>query len=253
MSETTSVIVPAEFQRRDGYAVTQSDPMAMIANAVQQGMSPETIKALLDLRDRMEATEARKAFVSALNDFKADPPKIHKDKQVSFGAGKTAYKHATLDNVSSIIGAALAKVGISHRWETEQFEGGMVRVTCILQHVLGHTERVPLQASPDTSGSKNAIQAVGSVVTYLQRYTLLAATGMAVSDQDDDAKQGNALPEGVKADWLAKIDELQSADEATELWQAISKSTTAAHDVESHETLRAAVLAKRKLLKGATQ
>lgn len=48
-----------------------------------------------------------------------------------------------------------------------------------------------MRASPDNSGSKNAIQAVGSTVTYLQRYTLLAATGLAAAGQDDDGDEGD--------------------------------------------------------------
>jgi hypothetical protein len=36
------------------------------------------------------------------------------------------------------------------------------------------------------SGSKNAIQAIGSAVTYLQRYTLLSATGLAAKNGDND-------------------------------------------------------------------
>jgi hypothetical protein len=233
--------------------VQEQSPMAMIAMAVQSGMDPATIKALMDLRDRDEATQARKAFVTALNAFKADPPAIFKNKQVSFGgAGKTAYKHATLDNVSGAIGAGLAKVGISHRWETEQMEGGLIRVTCVLTHAMGHSERVPLQAMPDTSGSKNSIQAVGSTVTYLQRYTLLAATGMAVQDQDDDGRQGkgNLMADNVKADYMNAIEACRTMKEAEELWPDIAKAATAAGDVPSYEELKAAMVAKRKLLKG---
>ena len=36
------------------------------------------------------------------------------------------------------------------------------------------------------TGSKNAIQAIGSTVSYLCRYTLLCVTGLATSDPDDD-------------------------------------------------------------------
>ena len=226
------------------------NPLAMVADAIQRGTDPATIKALMDLADRYEATEARKAFVAALNQFKANPPDIFKNKKVAFGQGKTAYSHATLDKVSGIIGAALSKVGISHRWDTEQLDGGMIRVTCVLTHALGHSERTPLQASPDTSGSKNSIQAVGSTVTYLQRYTLLAATGMAVQDgTDDDGRQGKKMAEGVIADFEAAIGELTDEAGAKALWQKIATATTAAGDVEAHETLRSAMAAKRKTFK----
>lgn len=229
--------------------VQSANPMTLIQMAVQQGQSVEQLQKLFELQVSWEKNEARKAYFAALNEFKQNPPQISKTKQVSFGgAGKTAYKHATLDNVSGMIGEALSKVNISHHWDTEQLEGGQVRVTCVLTHSLGHSERTPLQASPDTSGSKNAIQAVGSVVTYLQRYTLLAATGMAVGD-DDDGKQGKLMPEQVKADWLTAITDCVTTEAANTLWQKIAKACTDTGDIPAYDELKAAMSAKVKALK----
>ena len=177
---------------RQSSAVT---PMQMLQMAVERGADVAMLEKLMALQERWEASEARKAFVVALSAFKANPPTITKNKHVSFPnskGGQTDYDHATLDQVANVIGAALSQHGMSHRWETEQGDGGMIRVTCILQHVLGHSERVTLQSSPDQSGGKNNIQAVGSTVSYLQRYTLLAATGLAARDMDDDAERGGA-------------------------------------------------------------
>jgi hypothetical protein len=52
-----------------------------------------------------------------------------------------------------------------------------------------------LSGEPDASGQKNKIQQVGSTVTYLQRYTLLALTGLATHDQDDDGRGSEASPQ----------------------------------------------------------
>ena len=147
------------------------------------------LEKLLDVKERWEREEARKAFDSALSDFKSSPPEILKDKAVSFGT--TSYKHATLGNVSEIIGSALGKHGLSHRWDVEQ-KDGRIKVACILSHRSGHSVRVSLEAGPDTSGSKNPIQAIASAISYLERYTLLAVTGMATNDEDDDGRQGAA-------------------------------------------------------------
>ena len=227
------------------------NPLAMVADAVQRGTDPATIKALMDLAERHEANEARKAYEEAISRFKANPPEIHKTKSVSYGHSKAAYKHATLTDVSQIIGAALAKVGISHRWETEQLDGGIIRVACILTHVSGHSTRTTLQASPDTSGSKNSIQAVGSTVSYLSRYTMLAATGMAVSDgdSDDDGRQGKKISDENMAIYIGQIDRCKTEDDAKLIWAELAKATTAAGDVEAHEQLRSAMAAKRKALK----
>jgi hypothetical protein len=53
---------------------------------------------------------------------------------------------------------------------------------------------VTMSAPPDTSGAKNVIQAKASTVTYLRRYTLLGAVGMAAGmpDSDGNLKQGIA-------------------------------------------------------------
>ena len=59
-------------------------------------------------------------------------------------------------------------------------------MTCILTHDMGHSEETSLEGSADNSGSKNSIQAIGSSVTYLERYSLLAATGLAVKNADND-------------------------------------------------------------------
>lgn len=227
----------------------------MLQIAVQRGASVEQLAQLMDLHERHERNEARKAFVVALNQFKANPPDIVKNKQVSFSTakGKTEYKHATLDQVSGIIGAALAKVGISHRWHIDQLEGGRIRVTCVLTHAMGHSESVPLVASPDDSGGKNGIQGVGSTVSYLSRYTLLAATGMAVRDADDDGAGGaiHEMSVVVKSDFLSAIDELADLKAAEALWQRIAAACSDVGDVNSYDELKTAMAARRRALKAA--
>src|ERR1035437_1401190 len=75
------------------------------------------LEALLAMKMRWDAAEARKAFVVSMTDFKADPPDVLKNKAVSFG--NTSYKHATLDQASAIIGGAASKFGLSHRWSVD--------------------------------------------------------------------------------------------------------------------------------------
>lgn len=162
-------------------------PAQMVELALKNG-TVEHLDKLLALQERWEANEARKAFVVAMNAFKRKKPDIHKNKHVSFPSkgGKTEYDHATLDNICDILGEALSIVGLSYRWRTENLPDGWILVTCILTHELGHSEETHLQGPSDHSGGKNAIQAIGSTTEYLRRYTLLAATGVAVKGMDDD-------------------------------------------------------------------
>lgn len=170
----------------------ETTPDQLLAVAVQRGDPVEKIEKLLELKERYEAQEARKAYTAAMAEFKRNAPVIFKDKQVNYenrDGTMTRYNHATLGAIALVIAESLGKFGLSHRWETEQ-EGAEITVTCIVTHELGHSEQTVLSAAPDTSGGKNSIQAVGSTNTYLQRYTLLAATGLAALEgigSDDDA------------------------------------------------------------------
>lgn len=199
-------------------ALVPTNPMQMLAVAVQQGMPIETLRELMQLKKEWEADEARKAFVAAMAAFKANPPEIVKDKHVSFTTqkGTTAYDHATLGGVCSAIIRGLAGHGISHRWEVAQ-QDNRIKVTCVLTHAQGHSESVSLNAGADDSGGKNSIQAIGSAVTYLQRYSLLAATGLAAMDQDDDGQKAGApdtITEKQAMDLQALAEEVKANREA---------------------------------------
>jgi hypothetical protein len=179
--------------------------MQMLQVAVQQGADLDKLQKLMDLHERWEASQARKAYTAAFALFKANPPKILKDRHVSYTTtrGTTEYNHASLANVTGSIVEGLSAVGITHRWAVEQKDKA-ISVTCVLTHVGGHSESTTLTSLPDESGGKNSIQAISSAVSYLQRYTILAATGLATDDQDDDARElglgddpkGYASPKG---------------------------------------------------------
>jgi len=206
------------------------------------------LEHLLKVKEQWDATEARKAFVVALNAFKANPPQLSKNKHVKFGA--TEYDHATLDHVSLAVGKALSLNGLSHRWNVEQKDGA-IKVACVLTHDKGHSERVEMSATADTSGSKNSIQAIGSTVTYLQRYTLLAATGMAVSGQDDDGRGAAVMDEKVRLDFENAITACADEHGLEVLWkQIVETCKKTPKDMESYNKLKALVAAKGKQVKG---
>jgi len=157
-------------------------PLTLIDKIISNGGDMAQVEMLMSLHERNEANQAKKAFHQAMADFKSNPPVIVKDGKVSYG--NTKYNHASLGNVTSTINTSLSKHGLSATWKTDQEKG--ITVTCYITHVLGHQECTSLTAGAETSGAKNAIQAIGSTVTYLQRYTLLALTGLATQEQDDD-------------------------------------------------------------------
>ena len=168
----------------------QSSGNDLLALLVQKDASMEMIEKFMDLRDREEARDAKKAYTEAMAKFKENPPEIEKDNTVSYKTDKgevVTYDHATLGNVTNTINKALGVQGLSAAWGTAQGEGG-VTVTCTITHISGHSESTSLKAAPDTSGKKNPIQSLGSTISYLERYTILALTGLATKDMDNDGQ-----------------------------------------------------------------
>jgi hypothetical protein len=180
-----------EAPRQEPKALT---PMDMVAQAVSQGANIEVLEKLMGLQERWEANQARKAFEAAMADAKAKMPAIVKNKLVDF-VGKTGirthYKHETLDEVVHTVEPHLAQYGLHPRFRTDSSQPGFVTVACRISHRDGYSEENSLTAPVDTSGNKNAIQAIGSDVTYLQRYTLKAALGLAASEDDDGRGAGS--------------------------------------------------------------
>ena len=125
-------------------------------------------------------------------------------------------KYAGLAESIDQIKDLMAECGLSHSWKTGQ-DGDNVTVTCTVTHILSHSESTILSAGPDTTGSKNSIQAIGSTVSYLQRYTLFAILGLASQDADTDGRVVEAaMPPSV-------LEGIQTAKDLTQL-QAVFKA-----------------------------
>ena len=236
-------------QQPAALAITPAD---LLRIAVDKGADLDRLEKLMDLQQRYEADQARKAYVADMAAFKLNAPDIVKDKQVGYkdkNENFVGYSHATLGNVTRTIVEGLARHGFSHRWDTEQ-QGVNVIVTCILTHRMGHSERTTLTAPKDDSGKKNNIQQMASAITYLQRYTLLAATGLATQDQDDDGV-GAELDTTLADKWIAKVNAAETDEDAVNVWNAGIVEIEGAKDRNAYKEFKDAVAARRAALAGA--
>lgn len=236
------LILPAErAERARAYlapAIQPGNDSSAIMQIIERAMREpsfdiDKIQQMLALKERWDANEARKAFTADMAEFKKDPPLIYKNKHVGFKAknsdSRTDYDHATHSEVTMKIIAGLAKHGFSHRWVPTQPDGN-VRVTCTITHRLGHSESLEMTAPPDTSGNKSPVQAVASTKTLLERYTLLAATGLSAADLPDaDDKDGSderpPLHEDVKI--ALKEASKEGTDALARCFKSLSETTRA--------------------------
>lgn len=195
-------------------ALTAVTPAQMLLMAYERGADLDKLQQLMDLQLQWEANQARKAYVVAMSEFKKNPPTILKNRHVEFqtSKGTTKYDHADLFAVCDAVIEGLSNVGIHHSWEPDQSIPGIIKITCVLTHVDGHSTRTPLQSPHDDSGGKNGIQGMASAAQYLERYTLLMACGLATKGTDDDGRKAGGRAETITekqaADLQAKATEV---------------------------------------------
>jgi hypothetical protein len=190
---------------------TQLTPMQMAYQLISRGADIGAVKEMLAVSKELAADNARRAFDAALSAAKAEIPPILKNRAVDF-VGKTGirtnYRHEDLGEIARTVDPILARHGLSYRFRTEQQDGGGIRVTCVVGHRDGHSENNSLTAGRDESGNKNNIQAVGSTITYLQRYTLKAALGLAASNDDDGRSAGGSMADETSSITTEQRDEI---------------------------------------------
>lgn len=210
MAQAVEKIVPVQSS-----AIT---PMDMLNRAVSSGADLDMIEKLMGLQERWETSQARKAFDEAIAAAKGEIPPIVRNAK-----GHNEKRYADFAAIATVVDPILAKHGLSYRFRTSQSE--RINVTCILSHKAGHYEETTLSGPADTSGSKNAIQAIGSTLTYLQRYSLVQALGLAAAN-DDDGKSGAGKPTITQdqADELRDLLESSGKDRARFLkWAKVEK------------------------------
>lgn len=181
-------ISTAEYRDHSPTIHAHPDPWATMIERVvlDPAVDIEKMERMLAMKERMDERNAKISFADALSAARSEIPPIIKDATVDFTSskGRTHYQHETLAGIAKTIDQILSRHGLSYRFRTNQ-QGGLVMVTCIISHRDGYSEETALSGSPDQSGSKNGFQAVGSAVTYLQRYTLKAALGLSAEVDDD--------------------------------------------------------------------
>jgi hypothetical protein len=152
--------------------------------ALNENASIEKLERLMELQSHWELRAAEKAFYHALSEFQSNCPIINKTGKTYNGTD-----YAKLEDISNTIKGLLSSTGLGYRFEQQQdLNTKMITVSCIVSHKDGFSKETSMSAPADTSGNKNFIQAIGSTITYLKRYTLTGALGIAVGGEDNDGE-----------------------------------------------------------------
>lgn len=160
--------------------VAQQD-MSMASRIVELASMPDfdvaKLDKLMDLQEREMKRLAKIAFNKDFTSMQSEITTVTKSKQ-----GHN-YKYATLEDIVDIVRPTLEKHGFAVSFGVNTTSD--IIVTCTLMHKEGHSIETTMQLPADKTGSKNAVQAIGSSVSYAKRYTLSSLLNIATRDDDD--------------------------------------------------------------------
>lgn len=160
--------------------------LSMIERAARDpNVDIEKMERMFAMRERMLASGAKAAYLSALAEMQAELPAAARR-----GTGHNNKKYARFEDIIEAIKESMHKHGFSLTFRIDQSQGDKVRITGVLGHRDGHSEQTDIVLSADASGSKNAVQAWGSSVSYGKRYVAVTLLGIATEDDDDGQAAG---------------------------------------------------------------
>ena len=81
-------------------------------------------------------------------------------------------------------------------------------MTGVLRHAAGHKEAAELELPADSGGDKNSVQAVGSTMSYGQRYVARMLLNLTSRGEDDDGAA--AGQSGVALSAIAEINQIET-------------------------------------------
>jgi hypothetical protein len=188
----------------------------------------EKMKALLDMQERIEERDAKKAFTVAFNALQAELPIIDKDGKIDHSSGdgtgttrsgKRALqtKYATYPNLNRVVGPLLKKYGFTFSSVMEPDASGAMVVASTLEHVAGYSRTTHFRVTADTTGGKNNQQGWGSSQQYGMRYNMIALLNIvteAKEDQDNDGFPPNTNITKKQLEELIKLADEVGADKA---------------------------------------
>lgn len=194
----------AKIEQAQALQVADMSPMfAMIERAARDpSVDIDKLERLMQMKKDADALATRGAFDAAMAEMQPELPVIAERGKAAF-KDTVQYTFAKWEDINAAIKPVLMRHGFALTFRTN-FDKG-ITVIGVLSHRAGHREETSITLPTDASGSKNAVQAVASSVSYGKRYTAGALLNLTSHGEDDDAFMAAGEADAA-ADWYAAID-----------------------------------------------
>jgi len=191
--------------------------------AFDPGVDVDKLERLMQMAREVRKDDAHAAYIKAMVVMKPKLPVIDRKGRIEVREKTASGKrdgeitqntpYARWEDIDEAITPILAAHGfvLTHRSGTAP--DGKILITGVLSHEAGHSEETTMALPHDSSGSKNAVQAVGSSTHYGKRYTAGLLLNIRTRGQDDDGKAGGD-PGVITDEQAERILELLTKDKA---------------------------------------
>lgn len=194
---TKAGVLEMELQPKAGPALPATAPassgdsmLAMMERlASNKDVDVVKLQALIDMQKDIMQVNARAAFNAAFARLQAKIPTV-----IEKGKGDKGMSYARLEDIIETVRPVLQRHGFSLSHQTEWPDKTTIKVIGVLTHEQGHERRSEFVASADQTGSKNAIQALGSSNSYGRRYTTKDLLNIVTKEEDDDGRKADQKP-----------------------------------------------------------
>ena len=241
MTDAVAKIEPAAVP-----APAPSESAALISMIERAARDPnvdiDKMERLFTMHERMTAQRAKADYLSAFSTLQAELPAAARK-----GKGHNDKAYARFEDVIEAVRDQLSAHGFSLSFRIDNTD--RVKVVGVLGHRGGHSEETSIILPADASGSKNAVQAFGSSVSYGKRYVALTLLGIATQDDDDGKRAADGAP---PADKLSELRKLMAETDTAEGKICEHFSIEALDDLTAKqaETAKASLIAKRRKMGG---
>jgi ERF superfamily len=160
--------------------------LTFVAQAVRDpAIDVAKLEALLRMQREIVAEDARLQFNRSFAALSAEITQIER-RGVADMCVTGAYKFAKREDLDAMLRPLMREHGFAVSFRPVPGSAGHLTIEGELMHVAGHSKTAELTLPPDIGPGRNSLQAMGSAISYAERYLTEMLLNVVRRDEDDD-------------------------------------------------------------------
>jgi hypothetical protein len=176
------------------WLAAENSLLNFVAQAVRDpAIDVAKLEALLRMQREIVADDARVQFNRSFAALSAEIRQVERRGVADMGT-KGAYKFAKREDLDAMLRPLMMAHGFAVSFRPMPGPNGNLTIEGELLHVAGHSKTAELSLPPDIGPGRNSLQAMGSAISYAERYLTEMLLNVVRRDEDDDGAFAVDLP-----------------------------------------------------------